>query len=79
MFSVKAIDLAIAVLLIPYLILKVGLQNYGVYAFALALVFFFMNIANYGFNLVAVRDLAKQADKNQKSIGEIFNEVFSVI
>ena len=78
LFSVKAIDLAIAIWLIPYLILKVGLQNYGAYAFALALLFFFMNITNYGFNLVAVRDLAKKATNNQKMIGVIFNEVFSV-
>ncbi len=40
--------------------------------------FFFMNITNYGFNLVAVRDLAKKATNNQKTIGVIFNEVFSV-
>ncbi|WP_157961179.1 oligosaccharide flippase family protein [Lutibacter citreus] len=76
LFSVKAIDLVIAIFLIPYLILKVGIENYGVYAFAIALVFFFMNISNYGFNLVAVRELAKPEDK--RSYNSVFNEVFSV-
>jgi len=78
LFSVKVIDLAIAIWLIPYLILKVGIQNYGLYAFALALMFFFMNISNYGFDLVAVRTLAKDPTKNNKHINTIFNEVLSV-
>ena len=74
LFSVKVIDLAIAIWLIPYLILKVGIQNYGLYAFAIALMFFFMNISNYGFDLVAVRTLAKNTTKNNKQINTIFNE-----
>lgn len=78
LFSVKVIDLAIAIWLIPYLILKVGIQNYGLYAFAIALMFSFMNISNYGFDLVAVRTLAKNTTKNNKQINTIFNEVLSV-
>ena len=51
LFSLKAIDLALNLWLIPFLILKVGLYNYGLYAFAMALVLFFVNLLNYGFNL----------------------------
>lgn len=76
LFSVKVIDLLVAIFLLPYLILKVGIENYGVYAFAMALIFFFMNISNYGFNLMAVRDLAKSDTTKNYSV--IFNEVFSV-
>lgn len=77
LFSVKVIDLALAILLIPYLILKVGIVNYGKYAFAISLVLFLVNITNYGFNLKAVRELAKYND-NSKKVNALFNEVFSV-
>ena len=77
LFSVKVIDLALAILLIPYLILKVGIVNYGKYAFAISLVLFLVNITNYGFNLKAVRELAKYS-KHPKKINQLFSEVFSV-
>ena len=77
LFSLKAIDLALNLWLIPFLILKVGLYNYGLYAFAMALVLFFVNLLNYGFNLSTVRDLAKTKG-NPQQLQSIFNEVFSV-
>lgn len=77
LLSLKTIDLALAIFLIPYLIFKVGVENYGLYAFALSLVLFFVNIANYGFNLSAVRELSKKP-KTKKNIAKVFNEVFSV-
>jgi len=73
--SLKSIDLGIAIWLIPYLIYKVGLQNYGIYAFAISLLLYFINIINYSFDFTAVRDLANPSKKNTNSI---FNEVFTV-
>lgn len=63
--------------LIPYLIVKVGVINYGNYAFAMAIVLFFVNVLNYGFDLSAVRDLAKTKNHSVK-VNQLFNEVFSV-
>ena len=63
--------------LIPYLIIKVGLVNYGNYAFAMAMVLFLVNILNYGFDLSVVRDLAKNKN-NAGKVSILFNEVFSV-
>ena len=77
LFSVKGIELFVTILLIPYLIFKVGLTNYGLYAFALALVLFLVNTTNYGFDLTAVRELAR-SNGNRKKINQLFNEVFSV-
>ena len=77
LFSVKSIDLAIAIWLIPYLIFKVGIVNYGLYAFALSTVLFIVNFTNFGFDLSAVRALAKDANDTKK-INKLFNEVFSV-
>ncbi len=73
----KVIDLALAILLIPYLILKVGIVNYGKYAFVISLILFLVNITNYGFNLKAVRELAKYSNDSNK-MNSLFNEVFSV-
>ncbi len=77
LFSLKTIDLGLTLWLIPYLIFKIGLSNYGVYAFAMSLVLFFVNVLNYGFNLSTVREVAKNKEDKLK-INQIFNEVLSV-
>ena len=77
LFSVKGIDLVLAVLLIPYLISVVGLENYGRYVFALVFVLFFVNVANYGFDLSAVRALSAHK-KTRKHLNTQFNVVLSV-
>ncbi|MDX1828795.1 MAG: oligosaccharide flippase family protein [Lutibacter sp.] len=77
LFSIKAIELGLTIFLIPYLISKVGLLNYGSYAFAMALIIFLQNVMNYGFNLATVREVAKNK-KDKRVINEIFSTVFSV-
>ncbi|NIJ44320.1 O-antigen/teichoic acid export membrane protein [Wenyingzhuangia heitensis] len=77
LFSLKVIDLGLSLWLIPYLIVKVGLYNYGVYAFAMSLVLFFENILNYGFHLSTVRELSKYKD-NHNRVEQIVNQVISV-
>lgn len=77
LFTVKGLDLVLAVALIPYLIQKVGIANYGSYAFALAFVLFFANVINYGFDLSAVRELSINKGNSSK-VNKLFNEVFSV-
>jgi len=77
LFSIKTIDLCLSLWLIPFLISKVGIENYGLYAFAMALTLFFVNVLNYGFNLTTVREIA-QSSKDTETLQRIFNEVFSV-
>ncbi|WPR71639.1 oligosaccharide flippase family protein [Flavobacterium sp. NG2] len=77
LFTVKGLELALTLGLIPYLIFKVGVENYGKYAFAMAMVLFFVNFLNYGFDLSAVRELAKNKN-NLEKVEQLFNEVFSV-
>lgn len=77
LFSIKTIDLVLGFWMIPFLILKVGLHNYGVYAFAMALALFFVNLLNYGFNLSAVRDIVK-SKKNPLKLTRTFSDVFWV-
>ncbi len=69
--------MALTIWLIPYLIFKVGLDNFGIYTFAMALMLFLQNVLNYGFNLATVREIAK--NKNDKvKLNQIFSEVISV-
>ncbi|PHR69102.1 MAG: hypothetical protein COA67_11160 [Lutibacter sp.] len=77
LFSSKISDLLLAILLIPYLISKVGIENYGRYVFALSLTLFLVNIINYGFDLSAVRELAKNRHK-PKMLKKLLNKVLSV-
>ena len=77
LFSIKTIDLVLGFWMIPFLIWKVGLHNYGIYAFAMALGLFFVNLLNYGFNLSAVRKIAK-SKKDPTELSKIFNDVFGV-
>ena len=75
--AIKAIDLGLTVWLIPFLIVKVGIVNYGMYAFAMALVLLFMNVLNYGFSLSTVREIAKNKE-NPIQLNKLVNEVLSV-
>lgn len=77
LFSVKVIDLMVSIWIIPFLIYKVGLENFGIYAFAISITLFFSNIINYGFDLEAVRRLVNNR-KKQKIYNQVFSEVFSV-
>ncbi|WP_169301430.1 oligosaccharide flippase family protein [Pontimicrobium aquaticum] len=75
-FLFKAIDAVIPLIVITYLIDVVGLNNYGYYAFAYALIFYLQNIIQFGFDLSAVRSIALLRDDKQK-LSKVYNDVFS--
>ena len=68
LLTLKAIELGLTIGLIPYLILKVGFHNYGVYVFAMSLMLFFVNILSYGFDLSTVREISKNKNEDRKSV-----------
>jgi len=72
----KVIDAIIPLIIIPYLITVVGKENYGIYAFAYALVFYLLNIVQYGFSLSAVRLIALHRT-NKKELNKIYSTVFT--
>lgn len=63
-------------IVLPYLILVLGVEKFGLTAFAASLVNYFINITQYGFELSAVRDLSKNQDSNER-IEKIYNSVFN--
>ncbi|MFH7766058.1 oligosaccharide flippase family protein [Acinetobacter sp. BSP-28] len=59
----------------PYLILKLGVVQYGVYVFCLSIVTFFIFLVNFGFDIPALKIIAENSqDSRVKS--KIMSEVF---
>jgi len=73
---IRVADFILPLIVLPYLITVLGVEKFGLIAFAAALVNYFLNITQYGFSLSAVRDLSKNQDNPQK-LEEIFNSVLS--
>ncbi len=58
----------------PYLARVIGVDGFGKIAFASAIIIWFQTIADWGFNLTATRDVAKNRD-NPAVVSEIFSSV----
>lgn len=59
----------------PYIIRVIGIEKFGLLAFVTALILFFQNIIEYGFNLTATKDVSC----NQNNLHELNKIVNSVI
>lgn len=71
---INTVNFIVPILIIPLLIKKVGVDNYGKYAFVFGLIFYFLNFTQFGFSLTAVRDIAK--NKNDLTVvNSIYNKV----
>lgn len=75
-FLFKAIDAVIPLIIIPYLLNVVSEKNYGIYAFAFSLIFYFQNIIQFGFYLSAVRDIALIRD-DKKKLRKVYNDTLT--
>ncbi|MDT0558731.1 oligosaccharide flippase family protein [Ichthyenterobacterium sp. W332] len=72
----KAVDAIIPLVVIPYLISVVGSVKYGIYAFAFSLIFYLINLIQYGFWLSGVRLVATNKD-NRDDLEKIYSRIFS--
>ncbi|RZN84960.1 oligosaccharide flippase family protein [Acinetobacter johnsonii] len=59
----------------PYLILKMGASEYGIYVFSLSVVTFFIYIVNFGFDIPALK-LTSENSQNEKIKSKILSEIF---
>jgi len=77
-FSLSILQIAVygfKFISIPYITRTIGLEKFGLIAFAASLCNFFIIFVDYGFHLSAVKDLAKNKDDLQK-VNFIFTKVF---
>ncbi len=63
-------------LIYPYLILKLGIEGYGLFAFATATTAYFIFLINYGFDLPAIKKIAENFD-DKRVLNDILSNVFS--
>jgi PST family polysaccharide transporter len=73
---IKFVDLIIPILIVPLLLSRVGITNYGKYAFSYSIIFYFLNVTQYGFSLSAVREIATNIDSKER-VNNIFNKVMT--
>ena len=75
---VQGTNFLLPLVVMPYVIKKIGADGFGVVAVAQVCMLYLSTIADYGFNLSATRDIALYKDEDAK-ISKIFfiNDVLS--
>ena len=73
---VQGANFLLPILIIPYVISKIGADGFGVIAVAQVINMFFTNVADYGFNLTATRDVSVNRE-NSAVLSKIFFTVLA--
>lgn len=71
------IRIIIPLIALPYLIKVLGLELYGLVIFAQTIVFFFLIVIKFGFELSATKQISKKRS-NSKKLSEIFSSVITI-
>ena len=75
--SLQSISYILPIAILPYLIRVIGIEKFGLIAFAQSLVQYFMILTDYGFSLSATRTMALIGEHKQKT-SALFSAVMTV-
>ncbi|TKK68029.1 hypothetical protein FC093_12510 [Ilyomonas limi] len=70
----QVVNFAVPLIIVPYLISRIGVANFGLVAFSYAFVNYFNVIVDYGFNLSATQRISVN-----RSNKEVVNTIFSTV
>ncbi|ERJ98814.1 oligosaccharide flippase family protein [Hoylesella pleuritidis] len=68
----QIVNYILPLITIKYLILTIGVTNFGKISFVQSFIFYFIVIIDYGFNISATRDIACCNKENKDAISKIF-------
>lgn len=73
----QALNMVLPLLTFPYLVRVLGIDNFGLINFALAIIGYFNILVGFGFELSATKDISVNKESNIK-ISEIFSSVICI-
>jgi len=71
----KGIDFIIPLILLPFLVGRLGISSFGVLSFALAIGVYFSSFMQYGYNISAVRSIAR-CREDKFLLSTVFSELW---
>ena len=71
------VNFVLPVVTFPYLVEKLGVSNFGLLAFATAIISYFQTLTDFGFNLTATKQITIHKN-DQEKINSIVNSVFFI-
>ncbi len=74
---VQGLNFLLPLLVIPYLLHVLGVEIFGLLAMATAFIGYFMILSDYGFNIIATREISVHRDSVEK-LSEIFSAVLTI-
>ena len=75
--AVQGVNYLLPLMTLPYLVRVLGVDNFGIFSFATAIVAFFAVITDYGFNFSATREISVNKF-NKREITKIYSSVMTL-